>query len=69
MWACCSTAKIDLAHYEALLIESHRMFAGPIYVKLLWETGRNLRDAVGHLTDVMEYFSREGRAQNLPLGV
>jgi hypothetical protein len=45
------------------------MFAGPIYVKLLWETGRNLRDAVGHLTDVMEYFSREGRAQNLPLGV
>ncbi|KAL4894996.1 hypothetical protein BDV59DRAFT_200253 [Aspergillus ambiguus] len=63
------TARIDLAHYEALLVENHLMFAGESYIKQVWEIGNTLRDAMDRLTDVMEYFSREGRAQNLPLSV
>ncbi|KAF9891856.1 hypothetical protein FE257_003341 [Aspergillus nanangensis] len=63
------TARIDLAHYEALLVENHLVFAGDNYIKQVWETGNTLRDAMDHLIDIMEYFSREGRAQNLPLSL
>ncbi|PLB44143.1 hypothetical protein P170DRAFT_479914 [Aspergillus steynii IBT 23096] len=63
------TARIDLAHYEALLIENHVFFAGHDYISQLVDTGTTLHDAMNSLTSIMEYFSREGRAQSLPLSV
>ncbi|KAL2823294.1 hypothetical protein BDW59DRAFT_163456 [Aspergillus cavernicola] len=63
------TARIDLAHYEALLLENHRMFSGKNYITQLWSAGGTLRDAMSRLTNLMEYFGREGRAHNLPLSV
>ncbi|KAL3469751.1 hypothetical protein BJX99DRAFT_267911 [Aspergillus californicus] len=63
------TARIDLAHYEALLLENHLVFSGKNYINQLWTAGRNLQDAMSQLTSIMEYFGREGRAQNLPLSV
>ncbi|KAL2838313.1 hypothetical protein BJX68DRAFT_259267 [Aspergillus pseudodeflectus] len=63
------TARIDLAHYEALLLENHLMFSGKNYINQLWSAGNTLRDAMSRLTSIMEYFGREGRAQNLPLSV
>ncbi|PLN86931.1 hypothetical protein BDW42DRAFT_189845 [Aspergillus taichungensis] len=63
------TARIDLAHYETLLIENHLLLAGTNYIHHLWQIGATLYDAMNQLTAVMEYFSREGRAQNLPLSV
>lgn len=63
------TARIDLAHYEALLLENHLMFSGKNYINQIWNAGNTLRDAMARLTSIMEYFGREGRAQNLPLSV
>ncbi|KAJ0422953.1 hypothetical protein BJY00DRAFT_310554 [Aspergillus carlsbadensis] len=63
------TARIDLAHYEALLLENHLMFSGKNYINQLWSAGNTLRDAMSRLTSIMEYFAREGRVQNLPLSV
>ncbi|KAL4964936.1 Zn(II)2Cys6 transcription factor [Aspergillus stella-maris] len=63
------TARIDLAHYEAMLLENHLMFSGQNYITQIWGAGNTLRDAMGRLTSIMEYFGREGRAQNLPLSV
>ncbi|KAL6235279.1 hypothetical protein BDW75DRAFT_230460 [Aspergillus navahoensis] len=63
------TARIDLAHYEALLLENHPLFSGNNYFPHLLSAGNTLRDAMAKLTAIMEYFGREGRAQNLPLSV
>ncbi|CBF84227.1 Zn(II)2Cys6 transcription factor [Aspergillus nidulans FGSC A4] len=63
------TARIDLAHYEALLLENHPLFSGKNYFNHLFSAGNTLRDAMAKLTAIMEYFGREGRAQNLPLSV
>ncbi|KAL4985594.1 hypothetical protein BDW68DRAFT_198626 [Aspergillus falconensis] len=63
------TARIDLAHYEALLLENHPLFSGKNYFPHLLSAGNTLRDAMAKLTAIMEYFGREGRAQNLPLSV
>ncbi|KAI9375126.1 hypothetical protein BJX61DRAFT_540151 [Aspergillus egyptiacus] len=63
------TARIDLAHYEALLLENHLMFSGKHYLSRLWNAGNTLHDAMDSLIRIMEYFGREGRAQNLPLSV
>ncbi|KAL5339939.1 hypothetical protein BJX70DRAFT_387586 [Aspergillus crustosus] len=63
------TARIDLAHYEALLLENHLLFCGKGYFNQLCSAGNALRDAMSRLTSIMEYFGREGRAQNLPLSV
>ncbi|KAL4747225.1 hypothetical protein BDW72DRAFT_209735 [Aspergillus terricola var. indicus] len=63
------TARIDLAHYEALLLENHPLFSGKNYLPRLFSAGNTLRDAMAKLTAIMEYFGREGRAQNLPLSV
>ncbi|KAH8425138.1 fungal specific transcription factor domain-containing protein [Aspergillus melleus] len=63
------TARVDLAHYEALLVENHIAFAGQDYISQLVEIGTTLQEAMSDLTTIMEYFSREGRAQSLPLSV
>lgn len=63
------TARIDLAHYEVLLIEKHAFFAGPDYFTQLVDIGTALHDAMSNLTSIMEYLSRKGRAQSLPLSV
>ncbi|KAL4977178.1 hypothetical protein BDW66DRAFT_165918 [Aspergillus desertorum] len=63
------TARINLAHYEALLLENHPQFSAKNYFAHLLSAGNTLRDAMAKLTAIMEYFGREGRAQNLPLSV
>lgn len=63
------TARIDIAHYESLLIENHAFFMGHDYTTQRVDTGATLHDAMSNLTSIMEYFSREGRAQSLPLSV
>ncbi|RDW61736.1 fungal specific transcription factor domain-containing protein [Aspergillus mulundensis] len=63
------TAHINLAHYETLLLENHPLFCGKDYLPYLLAAGKTLRIAMAKLTSIMEYFGREGRAQNLPLSV
>ncbi|KAL4899243.1 hypothetical protein BDW74DRAFT_183986 [Aspergillus multicolor] len=63
------TARINLTHYETLLIENHPLFCEKDYLPYLVAAGSTLRIAMAKLTGIMEYFGREGRAQNLPLSV
>ncbi|KAL4864855.1 hypothetical protein BDV12DRAFT_158423 [Aspergillus spectabilis] len=60
-------AQSNLAHYEALIVESHSDFAGKSYTNQLCECGSFLKDAVASLTETMEYFSDCQNVQNIPL--
>ncbi|KAL2818058.1 hypothetical protein BJX63DRAFT_384469 [Aspergillus granulosus] len=60
-------AQSNLAHYEALIVESHSEFAGKSYTSQLCECGSFLKDAVGSLTETMEYFSDCRNVENIPL--
>lgn len=60
---------MDLAHYEALLIVSHRDFIEPVYTKQLSHTGNMLYDASTKLITILQYFSRKDKTQGLPLAV
>ncbi|KAJ0421307.1 hypothetical protein BJY00DRAFT_323322 [Aspergillus carlsbadensis] len=60
-------AQSNLAHYEALIVESHADFAGKSYTNQLCESGSYLKDAVGSLTETMEYFSDCRNVENIPL--
>ncbi|KAL2861971.1 hypothetical protein BJX68DRAFT_14041 [Aspergillus pseudodeflectus] len=60
-------AQSNLAHYEALIVESHADFAGKSYTNQLCECGSYLKDAVGSLTETMEYFSDVQNVENIPL--
>lgn len=58
---------MELAHYEALLIERHRDYVGGDYTKHLLYTGNMLHDAIARLVPLLEYFSNKGKVQILPL--
>lgn len=58
---------MELAHYEALLIERHRDYVGGDYTKHLLYTGNMLHDATTRLVALLEYFSNKGKVQILPL--
>ncbi|KAL4885413.1 hypothetical protein BJY04DRAFT_230958 [Aspergillus karnatakaensis] len=60
-------AQSNLAHYEALIVESHSDFAGKSYPSQLCECGSFLKDAVASLTETMEYFSDCQNVENIPL--
>ncbi|OJJ34569.1 hypothetical protein ASPWEDRAFT_112951 [Aspergillus wentii DTO 134E9] len=62
-------ARVDLAQYEAMIIEKHLAFTGNDYPNQLVNTGKDLQNAMTGLTGVMEFFSGEGRAERLPLSV
>ncbi|KAL5336908.1 hypothetical protein BJX70DRAFT_371452 [Aspergillus crustosus] len=60
-------AQSNLAHYEALIVESHSEFSGKSYINQLCECGSFLKDAVRSLTETMEYFSDSQNVENIPL--
>lgn len=66
---CSSAARVDLAQYEALIIEKHLSFTGANYRAQLLETGADLRRAMNGLTSAIEYFCSQGRAERIPLSV
>ncbi|GAB1198107.1 hypothetical protein APSETT444_007415 [Aspergillus pseudonomiae] len=62
-------ARVDLAQYEALIIEKHLSFTGTNYRGQLLETGADLRKAMTGLTSAIEFFCGQGRAERMPLSV
>ncbi|OGM49895.1 hypothetical protein ABOM_001521 [Aspergillus bombycis] len=62
-------ARVDLAQYEALIIEKHLSFTGTNYRGQLLETGADLRKATTGLTSAIEFFCSQGRAERIPLSV
>ncbi|KAE8340577.1 hypothetical protein BDV24DRAFT_151928 [Aspergillus arachidicola] len=68
-WMYYYAARVDLAQYEALIIEKHLSFTGTNYRAQLLETGADLRRAMNGLTSAIEYFCSQGRAERIPLSV
>ncbi|RAQ73039.1 hypothetical protein COH20_007456 [Aspergillus flavus] len=68
-WMYYYAARVDLAQYEALIIEKHLSFTGANYRAQLLETGADLRRAMNGLTSAIEYFCSQGRAERIPLSV
>lgn len=62
-------ARIDLAHYEALLVEKHSEVLEDDYLRHLTYIGNTLCDAATRLVSTLEYLSQEGKAQDLPLSM
>lgn len=58
---------MDLAHYEAFLIENHVDFVQVNYIEQLAHTGNMLLDAATQMISIMQYFSEKWKFQNLPL--
>ncbi|KAE8368893.1 hypothetical protein BDV27DRAFT_166816 [Aspergillus caelatus] len=68
-WMYYYAARVDLAQYEALIIEKHLNFTGTNYRAQLLETGADLRNAMNGLTSAIEFFCSQGRAERIPLSV
>jgi hypothetical protein len=64
-----SAARVNLAHYQAHLIEKHRELLGDNYAWHIMRAGGILLDAATNMVSVMEYFSRNGRSQDAPLSM
>lgn len=64
-----SAARVDLAQYAALAIEEHLALTTHLYREAVLGIGRDLSSGIQGLTAVMEYFSRNGQVENLPLSV
>ncbi|KAF9890807.1 hypothetical protein FE257_005378 [Aspergillus nanangensis] len=61
------TAQLHLAHYEALLLESHAKFAGQTYVDQLCECRTYLKNAVEGLNQTLVHFSERQNIETIPL--
>ncbi|KAE8381652.1 hypothetical protein BDV26DRAFT_301240 [Aspergillus bertholletiae] len=68
-WMYYYAARVDLAQYEALIIEKHLSYTGTNYRSQLLEIGGDLRKAMTGLTNAIEFFSSKGRAERIPLSV
>jgi hypothetical protein len=64
-----SAARVDLAQYAALAIEEHLSLTTDLYREGVLGIGKDLSAGIKGLTAVMEYFSRNGQVENLPLSV
>lgn len=64
-----SAARVDLAQYAALAIEEHLALSTHLYREAVLGIGKDLSASIKGLTAVMEYFSRNGQVENLPLSV
>jgi hypothetical protein len=64
-----SAARVDLAQYAALAIEEHLALTTHLYREAVLGIGKDLSAGIKGLTAVMEYFSRNGQVENLPLSV
>ncbi|KAJ5122755.1 hypothetical protein N7526_009692 [Penicillium atrosanguineum] len=62
-------ARMDLAHYEAFLIEKHSNFVGPDYAYRMSHVGNILLDATTKLVSIMQYFNEKGHIQSFPLAL
>ncbi|OKP11633.1 hypothetical protein PENSUB_2846 [Penicillium subrubescens] len=62
-------ARVDLAQYAALAIEEHLALTTHVYREAVLGIGKDLSAGIKGLTSVMEYFSRNGQVENLPLSV
>ncbi|KAF9885681.1 hypothetical protein FE257_012663 [Aspergillus nanangensis] len=62
-------SRMELAHYEASLLETHSEFVGINYVRQLSHTGNMLYDAMTRLVSILDYFRQKGKSQNLPLTI
>ncbi|KAL5359061.1 hypothetical protein BJX96DRAFT_174018 [Aspergillus floccosus] len=61
------TAQLHIAHYEALLLESHAKFAGQTYVDQLCECRDYLKNSVQGLNQTMQHFSERQNIEFIPL--
>lgn len=64
-----SAARVDLAQFAALAIEEHLALTTELYREAVFGIGKDLSSGIQGLTTVMEYFSRNGHVENLPLSV
>ncbi|KAJ5542747.1 hypothetical protein N7535_005171 [Penicillium sp. DV-2018c] len=62
-------ARVDLAQYAAFILEENIFYAGDKYNTLIVDIGNDLRNGIGGLSLVMEHFSVNGHAGDLPLSV
>ncbi|CEJ61948.1 hypothetical protein PMG11_10464 [Penicillium brasilianum] len=62
-------ARIDLAQFAALVIEEHLALTTDLYREAVFGIGKDLSSGIQGLTAVMEYFSRNGHVENIPLSV
>lgn len=58
-----------MAQFAALAIEEHHALANDLYGEAVLGIGKDLAFGIQGLTAVMEYFSRNGHVENLPLSV
>ncbi|KAL4895623.1 hypothetical protein BDV59DRAFT_211269 [Aspergillus ambiguus] len=61
------TAQLHIAHYEALLLESHTKFAGQTYADQLCECRDYLQNSVQGLNQTMKHFSERQNIEFIPL--
>jgi hypothetical protein len=64
-----SAARIDLAQFAALAIEEHIALTTDLYSEAVFGIGKDLSSGIQGLTAVMQYFSRNGHVENIPLSV
>ncbi|KAJ5769741.1 Transcription factor [Penicillium nucicola] len=62
-------ARVDLAQYEALVIEENLFYAKENYTDWVQEISNDLSVAIAGLTTVVEYFGMNNDAYSLPLSV
>lgn len=60
---------MELAHYEAFLLERNSQLIKADYNVLISNTGMILHDATVKLTSVLEYFSSQNHFHGLPLSL
>lgn len=64
-----SAARVDLAQYEALIVEENRSFLHEDYLHRISDISRNLQSGIEDLATVMESFSTNTFVEGLPLSV
>ncbi|KAJ5143400.1 uncharacterized protein N7515_002187 [Penicillium bovifimosum] len=62
-------ARVDLAQYSAFILEENLFYAGDKYSTMILDIGNDLRNGIDGLSLVMEHFSVNGHAGDLPLSV
>ncbi|KAJ5688516.1 hypothetical protein N7462_002908 [Penicillium macrosclerotiorum] len=62
-------ARVDLAQYTALAIQESMSIDQGSYENAMFEIGDDLKNGISGLTNVLDYFSRNGHAECLPLSV
>lgn len=64
-----SAARVDLAQFEAIIMEENKFYTGDSYSNLMKNISNDLRDGIEGLSAVMEHFSANGHVESFPLSV